>query len=166
MTEKFYRKLGSAYLAHFARRLSDLINEQSSALTQRYGLLTPPSSISTLLFVDQNPGKTVAELAVALGVSHQMATQRINSLIKLSLIERQPADYDKRAKVIQLTQQGKQEIAKIEPFIIEMNFIFNDLENEVGHAVSLILMKTEDLLLKSTLIERVNIQEEKHDQSN
>ena len=80
MTEKYFEKLNSAFLGHFARRMADLIIEQGSEILLDLDLTTPATSISTMLYLEKNHNVTVAVLADALGVSHQMATQRINFL--------------------------------------------------------------------------------------
>ena len=78
---KYFEQLSHSYLSHFCRRLADLINERRQVLMAGMGLDTP----STVLFLDENGKTTVACLADALDVSHQMATQRIKGLEKINI---------------------------------------------------------------------------------
>ncbi len=160
MTEKYYQKLGNAFLAHYARRLSDLISEQGTEVLQKLNLITPSSSISTMVFLSQNKQVSGATLANALGVSHQMATQRINALIKLSLIKRVASPTDKRTKNIVLTPQGEKEITMIKPFLKKMQRVFDDLIDELGSDLGEIIQKTEHLLHNKTLEQRFNDKKE------
>ena len=110
MSEKYFEQLSQAYLAHFCRRLADLIIEQGSETLKDMGLKTPTTAVSSLLYLADNNEVSVADLAEALGVSHQMATQRVQGLEKLGLVSRIPSANDKRAKQVVLTQLAETEI--------------------------------------------------------
>jgi len=155
MTTKYFETLNSSFLAHFARRLADLIIEQGSELLRDLELTTPTTSISTLLFIANNANVTVATIAEELGVSHQMATQRINLLEKLLLIERQPLPNDKRAKQVTLTELGKAEVKILFPFTQQMKEIFEQLEAEVGCELTKVIRRTELSLLNKSIKERL-----------
>ncbi len=156
MNTKYYQKLGNAFLAHYARRLADLINDQGTEVLQQLDLLTPSSSISTMIFLSENQDITGAKLAEALGVSHQMATQRINSLIKLTLIERITSPTDKRAKHIVLTPKGHMEVIKIKPFLQKMTVVFEEFTDDLGFNLSEIFQKAEAALSDISLKQRFN----------
>jgi DNA-binding MarR family transcriptional regulator len=153
---KYYEKLSNTYLSHFCRRLADLINEQGSEIIAEMKLDTPSTAISTVLFLDKIKTSTVANLAVELGVSHQMATQRINALEKLKLVTRQSSPLDKRAKFVMLTQKGQTEVTKLIPFTIKMNQAFNGLESELACELTQFIRKAEIALLKTPLKQRIN----------
>jgi DNA-binding MarR family transcriptional regulator len=98
---------------------------------------------------------TVANLAEALGVSHQMATQRINSLQKLGLVDRIDSEEDARAKVVVLTKLGKYEVLQLRPFSDEVTKAFNDLELELGAPLVELIRKAELSLLQTPLKQRI-----------
>lgn len=155
MTDKYFEKLSSAYMAHFCRRLSDLLIEQGGELLKEMKLVTPTTAMSSIFYLHKNPQSTVAVLAEALGVSHQMATQRINSLTKLGLVERVTSGSDKRAKVINLTKRGKAEIKLLVPFSKQMTSVFEDIEEDLGCDLSRIIRQTELALIKKPLKQRL-----------
>jgi len=155
MIDKYFEKLSSAYMAHFCRRLSELIIEQGGELIKEMNLITPATAISSVFYLDKNPQSTVAALADALGVSHQMATQRINSLIKLGLVERVSCEQDKRAKVITLTKLGRVEVKQLAPFTKQMTKVFEELETELGCNLTKIIRQTELALIKKPLKQRL-----------
>jgi len=119
-------------MSHYARRLADLINEQASDVLNELNLCIPASAISTMQFINQNTEVTVARIADALGVTHQMATQRINALEKLSLVKRVSLPTDQHAKQIKLSERGQSEIKTLQPFMDKMKSIFEELEHELG----------------------------------
>ncbi|MCW8876578.1 MAG: MarR family transcriptional regulator [Kangiellaceae bacterium] len=155
MNDKYFEKLSSAFMAHFCRRLSDLIIEQGSELIAELNLVTPTTAVSSVFYLDKNPQATVAELANALGVSHQMATQRINQLTRLKLVERVSSTEDKRAKVINLTKLGKAEVKKLLPLTEQMTQAFDQLEEELGSELTKLIRRTELALIEKPLRERL-----------
>ncbi len=155
MSLKYFEQLSSAYMAHFCRRLSDLIIEQGTELLHEMKLTTPGTAISTILYLDTYDKVTVAALADALGVSHQMATQRTNTLEKMGLVTRVALPDDKRAKSVKLTSLGKKEAKKLQPLTEELTEVFNDLESELGCALTRLIRDTELTLLKKSLKQRL-----------
>jgi len=155
MTDKYFEKLSSAYMAHFCRRLSDLIIEQGSELIKEMNLVTPSTALASVFYLDKNPQCTVAALADALGVSHQMATQRINSLAKLGLIERVSSSQDKRAKVIHLTKLGHSEVKLLVPFARQLTNVFEELEKELGCNLTKLIRQAELTLIDKPLKQRL-----------
>lgn len=151
---KYFESLGSSFMSHYARRLADLINEQASDVLQQLNLCVPASAISTLQFINLNSKVTVAHIADAMGVSHQMATQRINALEKLSLVKRVKLPSDQRAKQIKLSNMGQSEIKALHPFMKTMKCLFDELENELGHELSQTIYQAELSLQKNTLKQR------------
>ena len=125
---KYFENLGSSFMSHYARRLADLINEQSSDVLKELNLSVPASAISTLQFINLNTEVTVARIADALGVTHQMATQRINALEKLSLVKRVSLPSDQRSKQIELSKKGQSEIKILQPLMEKMKLLFEELE--------------------------------------
>ncbi len=152
----YFENLGSSYMSHFARRLADLINEQGAEVLAELHLITPATAISAMQFMDQSKDMaiTVSDLAQALNVTHQMASQRVNKLIQLKLIERISNAHNKKSKQIILTTAGHDEIKALQPFMEKMQLVFNQLEAEIGVELTQIMYKTETSLRKKTLSDR------------
>lgn len=155
MSEHYFEELGSPYMAHFCRRLADLIIEQGSEILAEKGLTTPATALSTIFYLDQNPNTTGSALASALGVSHQMATQRINALVKLDLVTRSSSDEDKRAKMVVLTRKGKKEAKRLYPFSKAIAQVFEDFEAELGCELTGIIREAERSLRQKSLKQRL-----------
>ncbi|AOT11138.1 MarR family winged helix-turn-helix transcriptional regulator [Pseudoalteromonas luteoviolacea] len=151
---EYLNTLDQAFLAHFCRRLSDLISEQGTTVLQRYGITAPSTAISSMYYLEQNNGVTVAELAAALCVTHQMATQRIHILIKLNLVCRKPNPKDKRAKTLHLTDLGKQEVMQLKPLTSKMTEVFTDLIQQIECDLLQKVREAEKVLIETPLIQR------------
>jgi DNA-binding MarR family transcriptional regulator len=98
---------------------------------------------------------TVAGLAEALGVTHQMATQRVNTLEKLGLVFRKPNPEDKRAKSIHLTELGTKEGKKLQPITAKINIIFEQLNNQIECDLMTKIRQAELALIKAPLQKRI-----------
>lgn len=155
MSTRYYENLSPAYLGHYCRRLSNVIVEQSSEILNEMGIVTPSASISAITYLHMNSPISVANLAEALGVSHQMATQRVNQLEKLGLIQRIHLEGDKRVKQVILTPLAKSEVKRLKPFTKKVDSIFLELEKELNCQLMSGLRKAELSLLDKPLSQRV-----------
>jgi DNA-binding MarR family transcriptional regulator len=155
MSPKYFESLNSAFLAHFSRRLSDLITAQGTEILREMQMTTPSTAISTMIFIHKNNDVTAAVLADAFGVSHQMATQRVNALEKLGLLERISQVEDRRSKNIALTASGKAEVKQLEPFIKKMKLVFDEIDTETGVELMSIIRRAELALLENPLKARL-----------
>lgn len=155
MNSKYFENLNSAFLAHFCRRLSDLITTQGTEILREMRMTTPSTAVSTLIFLRKNRDVTAAVLADSFGVSHQMATQRVNALEKLGLVERSSQPEDRRSKQVVLTALGETEAEQLEPFIRNMKVVFDELDTEVGVELMSVIRRTELSLLETPLKTRL-----------
>ncbi|MCF6439297.1 MarR family transcriptional regulator [Pseudoalteromonas luteoviolacea] len=151
----YLESLDQAFLAHFCRRLSDLISEQGAAAIHSYGITTPSTAISSMYYIEKNNGATVAELAEALCVTHQMATQRTHTLVKLELICRKPNPEDKRAKTLHLTELGKKEVMQLKPLTSKMTEIFTELTQQIECDLLQKVREAEKALIDTPLMQRL-----------
>ncbi|KID56210.1 hypothetical protein JF50_18230 [Pseudoalteromonas luteoviolacea] len=151
----YLESLDQAFLAHFCRRLSDLISEQGTTAIQSYGITIPSTAISSMYFLEKNSGVTVAELAEALCVTHQMATQRIHTLVKLDLVCRKPNPKDKRAKTLHLTELGQQEVMQLKPLTSKMTEVFTELTKQIECDLLQKVREAEKALIETPLMQRL-----------
>lgn len=156
MTTQYFEQLSPAYLAHYCRRLSSLIIDQGTQILSEMGLVTPAASISAIVYIEANSPVSAATLAEALGVSHQMATQRVNELEKLKLIRRVHSKQDKRVKQIVLTPLANKEIKQLKPFTEKVEQAFRQLESDLECELMSIIRKAELALLAKPLCLRIS----------
>ena len=151
----YFESLDSAFLAHFSRRLSDLIIDQGTKLLESHGITTPTAAVSTIYFLKEKENVTVADLAKALDVTHQMATQRANTLESMGLILRQPNPQDKRAKTLHLTELGSAEANKLRPITRKVTQVFEQLNKQIECELMSKIRQAELALIDKPLVERL-----------
>lgn len=153
----YFESLDSAFLAHFSRRLSDLIIDQGTKLLESHGITTPTAAVSTIYFLKEKEKEkvTVADLAKALDVTHQMATQRANTLESMGLILRQPNPQDKRAKTLHLTELGSAEANKLRPITRKVTQVFDQLNKQIECELMSKIRQAELALIDQPLAERL-----------
>lgn len=152
---KYLGNLEGAFLAHFSRRLSELIIEQGTRVIESHGITTPTTAVSSIYFLMGQYKATVADLAEALEVTHQMATQRVNVLEKLGLVYRKPNPEDKRAKTIHLTELGIEEGKKLLPITKKINIAFEQLNEQIECDLMAKIREAELALIKVSLKQRL-----------
>jgi DNA-binding MarR family transcriptional regulator len=148
---EIYDNYGEAFLASKAKSLYDLIVFQGAAILSEIGATTPSNCVSIVLLLDSYDSLSTVQIAQKLSKSHQLISQRINKLDKLGLIHRHLNDNDKRAKVISLTQEGKDDVLKVEQAceIADQHFqeLYRKLNINIGQAIEMM----EDSLKSSPL---------------
>lgn len=71
----------------------------------------------TLLILDDQPGRSIAEIARKVGTARQSANELITGMERAGLIERQPNPNDKRSQLVYLTTGGKARLAAATPAV-------------------------------------------------
>ncbi|MFN3511845.1 MAG: MarR family winged helix-turn-helix transcriptional regulator [Phenylobacterium sp.] len=135
MTEPALGFLGarrSAFVAHLATRLSDLICEDTAPLAASRGIVTPVRSHSAVLFLAERGPATLTEMAQTDGQSHQLLASRLLPLERLGLIERTEDPQDGRRKPYRLTAAGRREAARIQSLTRDLSRAVEQLGKELG----------------------------------
>ena len=150
----FMDNWGAGFLGHYAIRLGDILARQGEDLLKEKGWLTPSLSVSTILFLSSNGEATVTDISVAVGVSHQLAAQRINELEKLGLVKRVPNQQDKRSRLIVLTDSGQKEAGELDLFVQETSRALRVLEEEIACSLSQTICDAVEALERNPLKNR------------
>ena len=80
-------RFSAAFVANQLERLVDVIVTQGNDMLDAAGIEFPSRTVSTVLFVGENEPTSTADIARALGQPHQLATQRVDLLIQIGIIE-------------------------------------------------------------------------------
>ena len=142
---------GDAFLGNRLALLVDLIVDQGDTLLKDAGLSFPSRATSTILLVSKRENLSTADIADELDQPHQLATQRVDSLVKLGLLERRNDPMDARRKTLSLTKKGEKEATILEETLRDAQLAFQGLYQELG--VNLGSIATDAILaLKQTPI--------------
>lgn len=96
------------------------------------GLSAPSRLCSVMLTIGADGPCSAAHVARKLDISHQLVTQRINSLAKMNWVRQTPDPEDGRASNWALTREGRRNLPRIEEAVRRAERAFSDLYAETG----------------------------------
>jgi DNA-binding MarR family transcriptional regulator len=85
--------------------------ERMGALSERLGV--SPGVIKTLMRLSTNDGVSMGEMARSIGCDPSYITALVDDLDQRGLARREPAPYDRRVKIIVLTEAGRAQADEI-----------------------------------------------------
>jgi DNA-binding MarR family transcriptional regulator len=101
---------------------AQMIKDEKTATIMQY---------SALKFLKLNKNSTVSNLAIYLRLSKSSATQLVERLVKVNLVERGPDKNDRRIIHLTITSEGEQKIIELrKKFINKMKKIFSKIPEE------------------------------------
>lgn len=121
--------------AYLGKRLHDLLSTLSDQLAIVYqtdGIVVPVASSSTLYHLSQTDGATAADIARALQITHQLATQRIEKLSQRGLVEKRPDEDDARKVCWVLTSIGRDQAKRLRVCMENVVDVHDQLFDEIG----------------------------------
>lgn len=125
-------ELDRTFLGRLSEQLSDLIEQQSAEVFKRAGLVIPVKSSSLLVAIATLGPVSVADLVRALDRSHQLIQQKVPKLVKLGLITRHPDPDDQRVTLIEITDNGREQLALLESLDGKFICAYAEMEEEAG----------------------------------
>lgn len=147
--------LKGAFVANRLSGLVDLIALQGDHLLQDAGISVPSRAVSCVLLVGDQGQVSAADIAKALQQPHQLATQRVEALIKLGLLKRIGDRKDARRKILELTAKGKDQYARLNVRLAEAERAFRGLFAEIDCDLPAVLERAFQALGKKTLLQRI-----------
>lgn len=143
-----------SFLGRLSEALSTTIEEQTRPLFDEAGIVVPVRSCSLLTALGDAGEASAAELARALGQSHQLVIQKFPALLRLGLVTQHADPADARRKNFRLTDAGRDQLARIAAYSDRITRVYRTLFEEVGDVHGAIV-KTLDALADKPLSERV-----------
>ena len=128
-----------SFLGRLSEALSQRIEEQTRPLFDAAGITVPVRSCSLLTALGKAGEASAAELARALGQSHQLVVQKCPALLRLGLITQHPDPGDARRKMLRLTDAGHDQLARIAAYGDRISGVYRTLFAEVGDVHGAIL---------------------------
>lgn len=144
-----------SFLGRLSEALSQRIEEQTRPLFDAAGIVVPVRSCSLLTALGKAGEASAAELARALGQSHQLVIQKCPALLRLGLVTQHADPADARRKIFRLTDAGRDQLARIDAYAARISGVYRSLFEEVGDVHGVIL-KALTALADRPLSERVS----------
>ena len=142
-----------SFLGRLSEALSQRIEEQTRPLFDDAGITVPVRSCSLLAALSAAGEASAAELARALGQSHQLVVQKCPALLRLGVITQHADPADARRKIFRLTSEGHMQLDRIEAYSVRITEVYHQLFDEVGD-VHAAIRAALDALAKKPLRER------------
>ncbi|MBR9826867.1 MAG: MarR family transcriptional regulator [Alphaproteobacteria bacterium] len=146
--------MSRAFLANHLVQLADLISNQGDVFLQSHNVDLPSRAVSLVLFIGEKGAVSTADIAKALGQSHQITTHWVETLIKTGQVERIPDPADKRRKLLKLTDAGRLQFERLQKALTNANAIFAQLDEELGFNLLACLNAASEALRIRALIQR------------
>ena len=143
-----------SFLGRLSEALSQRIEEQTRPLFDDAGITVPVRSCSLLTALDAAGEASAAELARALGQSHQLVVQKCPALLRLGVITQHPDPADARRKILRLTDAGRDQLRRIDGYSAKISDVYRTLFEEVGDVHGAIL-RALNALADKPLAERI-----------
>jgi len=142
-----------SFLGRLSEALSQTIEDQTRDLFADAGIVIPVRSCSLLTALRAAGEASAAELARALGQSHQLVVQKCPALLRLGLMTQDADPADARRKLFRLTDKGAAQMALLDTYSDGISAVYARLFEETGdtHAV---VLKTLRALERRPLRER------------
>ncbi|MDG1416440.1 MAG: helix-turn-helix domain-containing protein [Maricaulis sp.] len=147
--------------AAFGMRMQQLLNvllEQMEGALDVSGLQIKPAETGVLNVLFHEGPSSLADVAAAMGYSHQLTTKRVNLLVKRDMARLEDDPDDKRRRRIVLTKTGLEEAERLQAFIPNLDAVFRQMFEEIGIDVFAGIMGSKEALRTRSLEDRVKDQ--------
>ena len=147
--------LKGAFVANPLGKLIDMIARQGDDLLADAGIIIPSRAVSCILLVGDRQQVSAADIAAALEQPHQLATQRIEVLIKLGVLERSVDPADRRRKTLSLTPKGEDQYHRLYRRLGEVEQAFAGLFKEIDNDLTVMVGRAMEALERTPLLARI-----------
>jgi DNA-binding MarR family transcriptional regulator len=107
MTEDIVRALGLLCLGSRLKRIGERLQADTQEIMESLGVPVQASQYPLIAAIDRLGPLSIGEMAEAVGITQPGATRAVSLLMKLGVLETQPAEDDQRRKVMSLTPRGR-----------------------------------------------------------
>ena len=121
--------------AAFAMRVGQLattIYEQMDGWLASQGVKLPGYTTSIVQALFHGGPQSISDLAVRLQLSHQLASQRVQWLVREGFAAVASGTEDRRIRIVKLTRPGRAEAEKLQRFLPMLEIAYDDLFDHVG----------------------------------
>jgi DNA-binding MarR family transcriptional regulator len=151
----FADELGPGYLNLVVRRVSQRIASAGDAYMRQTGVTTVATSTAILAYVARHDSTAIADIAQALGYSHQAVAKAVESMEKSGLMQTATSKEDLRKKLVVLTRDGRRDAELVERVAQRAAAVFDEVFEEIGVDVFKALRAFEVALDRRPLVGRL-----------
>ncbi|MDN3651795.1 hypothetical protein QWY77_03320 [Thalassotalea ponticola] len=134
---------------------ASLIEKQAKPIYERIGLKIPVITSSTVVVLIEHETASLLDIARYLDIPHQLASQRVKTLLKLNVICAYKDPSDKRKTNYQLTEFGIEQGSILMDYLDKADLVFEELNDELGLDLKSLLTLLNKSFEITTLEQRV-----------
>jgi len=116
MSENYYEKLGQLILGSRLRKLSERLMLEMGNIYKSRNIEFEPGWFHIMYLLSENEKLSVTQISDILQVSHPSVIQVVGVLEKKEIVTISPDLNDKRKRIIELSDHGKDLLFQIQPF--------------------------------------------------
>ena len=139
---------------------ASVMEKQAAPVYGKLGLEIPVITSSTLCLIAEQKQASLLEVARALGITHQLAAQRVKTLLQLDIIFADKDKSDKRRTNYALTAKGQKQNTLLGQYLRQAEQAFLELNEELNIDLMLLLEKVNTCFAKRSLGQRIFKEEE------
>ncbi|PZO52436.1 MAG: hypothetical protein DCF16_09375 [Alphaproteobacteria bacterium] len=128
----FADELGPGYLNLVVRRVAQRIGASGDAYFRHKGAASAAASTAVLTYIARHDGASIADIAAALGYTHQAVAKAVQAMEDAKLVRSIASERDLRKRVVSLTREGKREAAELDQMAETAAAVFRDVFEEIG----------------------------------
>ena len=122
----------SAAFAMRVGQLATIIYEQMDESLAAHGVKLPGYTTSIVQTLYHAGPQSISDLAARLQLSHQLASQRVQWLVRKGFAAVASGTEDRRVRIVKLTRAGRVEADKLQRFLPMMETAYGDLFDQIG----------------------------------
>lgn len=115
MSENYYEKLGQLILGSRLRKLSERLMLEMGIIYKSRNIEFEPGWFHIMYLLSENEKLSVTQISEILQVSHPSVIQVVGVLEKKDIVTISPDLNDKRKRMIELSEHGKELLIQIQP---------------------------------------------------
>ena len=113
----FVAELGQGVLPHQLRRLMDTLVKWEMSEAERLGLSVPLKTHSMMLLLSRHGPLRLGDVVEQLRLSRPLIVKFADKLVAMGMVSEKRPSSDRRIRLLDLTEGGRQEAARIEAFL-------------------------------------------------
>jgi DNA-binding MarR family transcriptional regulator len=147
-------RVGRPFLARRIAQLHELLAEQGQAVLSDAGIDLDARLGSVFYLVATRRGLSVAALAEALGLSHQLATYRVKKLVEAGLVIQERDPECRTRSVLQPAAEAEPKVRKLQAVMRQLDRVYGALFDELGVDLFELTTRARKALMEASLQER------------
>lgn len=128
----FADELGPGYLNLVVRRVAQRIAAGGDAYFRHKGVASAAASTAVLTYIARHEGASIADIASALGYTHQAVAKAVHAMEKAKLVRTVASADDLRKRRVSLTRDGKREAIELDALAEHAAKVFAEIFDEIG----------------------------------